>query len=157
MRDYLTFKQKLFEAASFLILVIAIICAAVMMSGTNGQIPIHYDIHGVPDRYGSPVTMVIFPIIMLLVNGILSVCLHFLPPSAWNFPFKVKPDRAPIVYMDACWMMLILMMIFAAYTLFFTLTSQMEDFNGLWGAVVLLVTVGLDIVFMMIKSWRDNM
>ncbi|WP_020594696.1 DUF1648 domain-containing protein [Spirosoma panaciterrae] len=55
-------------------------------------IAIHYNLHGQPDRWGSPATLLILPVIAFLVIGILwaSQKIH---PDFMNFPGPRTPEN----------------------------------------------------------------
>ncbi len=72
------------EILSYVMILGGIIFVIVYASTHPGEMPVHFDMDGNPDEYGSPWTFVFFPISMLVFNGILFVCLHFVNPKNWN-------------------------------------------------------------------------
>jgi len=62
-------------AISLLITAVTAIIAAIAIKSANGEIPVHWNINGEVDAYGSPLTLLIFPATSLLTT----LLLYFLP------------------------------------------------------------------------------
>lgn len=56
------------------------------------RIPVHYNLNGEPDRWGSPTTLLIPPFLCLLIEGLLWA-VRRVPPELMNFPGLRTPDN----------------------------------------------------------------
>ncbi len=55
------------------------------------QIPIHFDLAGHPDAWGSPLSLLLLPIIALFLYAIITAVSRF--PSAFNYPTRVTAQN----------------------------------------------------------------
>ena len=78
------------EILSWVLMLASLLIAIIGSVTLKGPIAIHFDGKGNPNGYGSPASMLLLPIIMMVTNGTVSLIGHFLDPSAWNMPFKVN-------------------------------------------------------------------
>ena len=74
------------EILSYVLLLVCFIIAIVGMATLPDEIPTHFTMSGEIDGYGSPGTLLILPIIMLICNGMTSLIMHVMPPTMWNTP-----------------------------------------------------------------------
>lgn len=111
------------EILSFVMILGGIIFVIVYASTHPGEMPVHFDMDGNPDEYGSPWTFVFFPISMLVFNGILFVCLHFVNPKNWNVGVTVTATNAVYLYSDISLMLSLLELSSGIYTLGFVPAS----------------------------------
>ena len=155
---YYTKVHMVFEILSFVMIVAALVVAAVGVITIDGDVPTHYDFKGNPDGYGSPATLLLMPIVMLLFGQLpISGIVHFLDASDWNMPFRVKPARQIRVYRDMMTMVILLELILAAITLFITVASFCQTMTGVGLATTLfIVLLALDIIVSLILAARHN-
>lgn len=115
-KPYIKKAHVIVEIVSYIILVVAF---AVAIYGMNvlDEITTRYKVNGVPDGNGSPKTLLILPLVMLLTNGTISLLMHLVGAKSFNMPVKVKPENAVLVYSDMIWMMVIIQVLIALYTL----------------------------------------
>lgn len=111
------------EILSYVMILGGIIFVIVYASTHPGDMPVHFDIDGNPDEYGSPWTFVFFPISMLVFNGIFFVCLHFVNPKNWNVGVTVTATNAVFLYSDISLMLSLLELSSGIYTLGFVPAS----------------------------------
>lgn len=74
---------------NYIIVLIALIAAAIVFPMLPEEIPTHFNAQGVPDSYGSPLTVFLLPGIMLFVN-ILAEVLKYADPKAANYQMFSK-------------------------------------------------------------------
>ena len=141
MKSYLRKKHIIVEILSYVLIWASIVISIIWSTRLPDKIATHFDASGNPDGYGSPYSFIVFPIIMLVTMAICSLILHFLPPSVWNMPVKVKPERAALVYGDAISMVVYMEFEFGLYSLFFTIISFMQ--KGAWMLPSTFVFMGL--------------
>lgn len=122
-RGFIQKKHIIIEILSYVLLMIAFILAIVAAVTTEGKIPTHYTLSGEIDGYGSAWTLLLMPIIMLITNGTVSVCLHLLPVSAWSTPQPVKPANSMRVYGDLAMMFVLLEIEISLFTVASTICS----------------------------------
>lgn len=85
------------------------------------EIPTSFDMSGNVTETGSPSFMILFVGIMLVTNAVLTLCLHVVPPNAWNMPKPVKPGNEIAVYGDVSAMCSELEAVMGLFTLLFNL------------------------------------
>mgnify|MGYP002961954574 CR=1 FL=1 len=93
-KPYMTKRHLVLEILSYVLLLVCFIIAIVGMATLPDEIPTHFTMSGEIDGYGSPGTLLILPIIMLICNGMTSLIMHVMPPTMWNTPSKLKPQNA---------------------------------------------------------------
>lgn len=84
------------EAASLVLLCLAWGWTAYALFGANPlptQIPVHFDVAGRPDRWGTPQMLWMFPVMSALTYGLMTLVARY--PSAFNFPMRIKPATRP--------------------------------------------------------------
>lgn len=67
---------------NYIIGLVALIFSAIAYPRLPEQIPIHFNAQGIPDGYGSPLTIFLLPAIILLVNVLAEVTKHADPRTA---------------------------------------------------------------------------
>jgi uncharacterized membrane protein len=67
---------------NYIIGLVALIFSAIAYPRLPEQIPIHFNAQGIPDGYGSPLTIFLLPAIILLVNVLAEVTKHADPRAA---------------------------------------------------------------------------
>ena len=67
---------------NYIIGLVALIFSAITYPKLPEQIPIHFNAQGIPDNYGSPLTIFLLPAIILLVNVLAEVTKHIDPRAA---------------------------------------------------------------------------
>ena len=82
-------------------------------------VPVHYNIYGVADRFGSKVTLIIIPIISIVSYLGLTFLNRF--PYIFNFPVKVSEQNRTILYKTATtmirWIKLFICLLFTVILL----------------------------------------
>ena len=69
-KPHITKKHCIFEILSYVILLVCFIIAIIGIVVLPDEIATHFDGAGNVDGYGSPVTLLFLPFIMLFTNGI---------------------------------------------------------------------------------------
>ena len=90
-KAYITETHLLFERVAWLLLAAAFAVCVYGAFTIKSDFPIHFDIYGNPDGYGSPLTMLLFPTVMLGVLALISIIVRRVPPEKMNMPFTLKP------------------------------------------------------------------
>ena len=80
------------EILSYVLLLVCFIIAIVGMATLPDEIPTHFTMSGEIDGYGSPGTLLILPIIMLICNGMTSLIMHVMPHN--HVEYAVKAETA---------------------------------------------------------------
>lgn len=130
--------MKIVEILSYVFLIGSIVYL-VVFSKTHpvGTVATHFNANGEPDAYGNPMEMVLLPCIFLLVNITMSVLIRFVPLDTWNYPIKtINPAAAPFIYKITLWMMVGIMFLFGAMSLYMSLIT------GKGGVLLKVGTVG---------------
>lgn len=149
--------HKVLIALSF-VMIIASIVVVIVFACTHeaGEVATHYDINGNPDDYSNPMGFVILPIIMLITNAIMALMLRYYPLDKWNYPIKVNPTSAALVYTDSVWLMILLMLLISIYCFGMSLAIGNLGKVGMWASLLLVGLLVLIVVTLMVKMIRDN-
>ena len=60
------------------------------------RVPIHFNAHGIPDRYGKKGSLLLEPILGLLILALLMFCQRF--PQWWNYPVEVTEENREHIF-----------------------------------------------------------
>ncbi len=71
---------------SYIICLVAFILSAIAFPNLPEQIPIHFNAQGIPDGYGSPLTVFLIPAIMLFINVLAEITKHT-DPRTVNYTY----------------------------------------------------------------------
>lgn len=154
-KGFLRIPHRVLEVLSYVFILVGMAYIVFLQIKTDGVIATHFDIHGNPDAYGSPMEYIVLPIILLIVNALMSLMLHFYPVDKWNMPCRVNANAAAKVFDDAIWLMVLLMFLFGVFSLTgcLVLTSKTSFFGiGIaWMALIFLLPI-----FFIVKIIKDN-
>lgn len=130
--------MKIVEILSYVFLIGSIVYLVIFSKNHPvGTVATHFNANGEPDAYGDPMEMIILPGIFIFTNVIMSVLLRFVPVDTWNYPMKtINPAAAPYIYKITMWMMVGMMFLFGAMSLYMSLIT------GKGGLLLKLGTVG---------------
>ena len=92
-RNYYTRFHMILEILSWVLMLASLLIAIIGSVTLKGPIAIHFDGKGNPNGYGSPASMLLLPIIMMVTNGTVSLIGHFLDPSAFVRHFQAGIHR----------------------------------------------------------------
>ena len=138
-RMYFRTSHRIAEIIAYVVTVLSVILAVVFAATTEGEIATHFNLAGEADKYGSPWSAIVLPIIMLLSNLMMLVIMRFVPISSWNMPAKVTDANRPYVYGDTIWVVVITMLMMAFISLFSVI--GMFFFRESYGAMIIGITV----------------
>lgn len=155
-KPYIRIRHIVVEIVSFVFLLASVIFAVIKAASIEGEIPTHYNLQGEIDGYGSPYTMLVLPIIMLLTFILISLVVHLVPMRYWNMPVKVKPERALVVYGDMVMMLLIMELLSGIYTLFETILFVDAEHSSRAITFVYIALLFGDIVVQIIRVINHN-
>jgi len=103
------------EFSSLLSVLCTIVLFVIFWNNAPQIVPIHYNIYGVADRFGSKTILIILPIISSMTYIGLTVLNKF--PQVFNFPAKVTEENKVILYKIATrmirWIKLFICLLFA--------------------------------------------
>jgi uncharacterized membrane protein len=109
------------------------------------QIPTHFDIAGRPDGWGSPLSLLLLPVVALFLYGAITTASRF--PSAFNYPTRVTAQNRDSLQQIAlnmmAWIKAELCSLFAVIQ-YSTIDTARQARNGL---SPLLMPLALVIVF----------
>lgn len=157
MKEYRTRLHVVLEIAAWLLLLATLLIAVYGIRTLPETIATHYNAAGEVDGYGSPATLLILPMLMILPLGIISLVIHFVRPEFWNTPFAVKEENAAVVYRDMTTMMHLVQVEIAAFMLYTQIKSFLQDGTRMLAATILfLVVLFATIIGMAVRAWRHN-
>jgi len=88
--------RKSLEAAALVLLCLTWGRTANALFGSDSlpaQIPIHFDLAGRPDRWGTPQMLWLIPLMAAVIYSLMTLVARY--PSAFNFPMRIKPATRP--------------------------------------------------------------
>ncbi|MDD3218581.1 MAG: DUF1648 domain-containing protein [Lachnospiraceae bacterium] len=115
------------------------------------SIAVHFALDGMPDRYGSPGSLFVLPLLMIFSLSIVSLVSHFVRPESWNMPFRVEERNRIVVYRKIFSMVYWVELEIALFTFYVQIKSFQQDGTGALTAVIIFMIV---LVFTIISfSW----
>lgn len=154
-RPYIKPVHIVAEFIGIITTVVALLYSVIKAAMTEGEIATHYDFSGNVDGYGSPWVMIILPIIMLVTMIIMVLSLHLASPGAWNFPFKVNPERAVLVYSDATMAIALMEAEIGIYTLAMSMTFT-DGKVAFPLSMILVAALAVSTTVCIVKAAKDN-
>jgi hypothetical protein len=88
--------RKVLEAIALVLLCLTWGWTAHAIFGSNAlpaQIPVHFDVAGRPDRWGTAQMLWMTPVMTAVIYGLMTLVARY--PSAFNFPMRIKPATRP--------------------------------------------------------------
>ena len=154
-KPYMTKRHLVLEILSYVLLLVCFIIAIVGMATLPDEIPTHFTMSGEIDGYGSPGTLLILPIIMLICNGMTSLIMHVMPPTMWNTPSKLKPQNAVRALQDMISMIAWMELEISVFTLFLTISIYRGKDAG--SSIILFVgALTVTIIYYIIAFQKHN-
>ncbi|SFB87972.1 hypothetical protein [Butyrivibrio sp. YAB3001] len=157
MKPYLTIHHIIQEIIGVVTGVAALIVSIVMLFTIKEPVPVHYDLAGNVDKYGSIGTVIVLQVFLLPTIFILLAAIHLFPLSLWSLPVKPKPGREVLIYRDTAYLVTLYTLQTGVYSLLSTVFMGLGK-TTLVGplSIVLCVTMILTAVVMIVKSILDN-
>lgn len=149
--------ERWLDAASWIFVVLGWAWATGFYQALPEQIPTHFNATGIPDGFGSKITVFLLPVLSLVIVGGLTFLAR--KPHHFNYPFVVTPENAAFEYRKA---RTILRVMNALVSLMFMLitwhtvraSTGGPDRLGLWfGALVALTLI---VPLALFFGWRDK-
>lgn len=157
MHGYRTRLHILLEAAAWLLLLASFLIAVYGIKTLPETIATHYNMAGEADGYGSPATLLILPISMIIPLGIVSLVAHFVRPEYWNTPFQVTERNAAAVYRNLATMMFLIELELSVFTLYTQVKSFLQDGTGMLAASgLLMLAMFVTIIVLSVRAWKYN-
>ena len=147
MKPFLTIHHLIQEIIGVIGEAISLIVAIVMIFTIKEPIPVHYDIAGNVDRYGSIGTIVIMPVIFIPCILILLAAVHVFPLSLWSLPVKPKPGREALIYRDTAYLVTLYTLQTGIYSLLSTIfagfgkTTLVGPLSAVWAISMVLTAL----------------
>ena len=122
-------------------------------------VPIHYNIYGIADGFGSRTTLVILPIISVLTYIGLTVLNKF--PHIFNFPVKVTEENKLFLYRTSTrmvrWTKLLICLLYASivWQQIRIMNNQIENLDNV-SFFILIACLVLCLIFYIVKMIRTN-
>ncbi|MFN3952442.1 MAG: DUF1648 domain-containing protein [Thermaurantimonas sp.] len=107
-------------------------------------IPVHFDLEGNADRYGSKTELILILVISSLLYTGISVLQKY--PHLYNYPFEIRENNALYQYTLAVRLLRVLkvVIIWIFFTILYTVRSGTDSFSGI--LIVMYVGVFLTVM-----------
>lgn len=155
-RPYITKRHLVIEILSYVLLVVCFMIAIVGMATLPDEIPTHFTMSGRIDGYGSPGTLLILPLTMLICNGMTSLIMHVMPPTMWNTPSKLKPQNAVRALQDMISMITWMELEISIFTLVFSIFLYQGKDSGMLSLVLFVGALTVTIVYYIVAFQKHN-
>lgn len=116
------------------------------------QIPTHFNASGEIDGYGSPSSLILLFVTMVLFGLMFFVITLF--PNIWNMPGKITENNALKAYSYMRSMICSLSLIITVTFAYMTIMSALQKPLGLWFTFISLILTFGDITFFIYKTVR---
>lgn len=122
-------------------------------------IPVHFDLKGQPDSYGSNASILFLPILSTLLYVGLTIINRY--PHIFNYPVKITPENALRQYTNATKMIRVLkLIVLGVFFLieFFTIRSALGASAGLgiWFLPFFLIVVYVPMGYFIFRAFRQK-
>lgn len=151
--------DKALEIIACLLLLLTAGLSIYAYTGMPETIPIHFNLQGQPDDYGSKGTIFLLPVVCVFTMGMMYFILKSPSMQKFNYPRKVKPENQEKFRLLS--LRLIRMIMVTVGILFLALTMEIWLIAtgvlrplGSWFFVLLLLLVFLPIGYYMIRVFR---
>lgn len=152
-----TKQHNIMEAVAWLAVLVCFGIAIYGIATLPDEIATHFTFRGEPDGYGSPTRLLILPVIMLSVDGVLSIVAHVVSPRHWNTPTAVTRDNSGAVYRALLTMTHLLQLEVSLWALFMESMSYLQNGFVLVPTLVFFVIFTVTIFGMVARMYRQNM
>lgn len=106
-----TFVDKVLEGLSLIALLSFGLYVGREYAGLPEEIPVHFNLRGEPDGYGSKVILWVLPCLGLFLWVLFQVLNRY--PHTFNYPFEITPENAAFQYGRATRLLRILLVVLA--------------------------------------------
>jgi hypothetical protein len=147
------------EVFSLLVVLATIILFVFFLISAPQIVPIHYNIYGVADKFGSKATLIILPVFSIITYVGLSILNRF--PYIFNFPVKVTEQNHLFLYKMATrmirWIKFLVCLIFADIVRQETRTFKYNEYaiNNI-SIFIILTCIMLCLTYYIVKMSRIN-
>lgn len=149
---YINKYHIIIEIISYVIMIGCFGGAIYNISISPEEVPIHYNLQGEIDGYGSPYTYLVLPLIMFFTNVMLSLLFHLLDAKYWNMPFTINPGKEIIVYRDMCYVFVVMELVFSIFTAVSVISEIFIEHNGNFMLIASLVMTMLLFILILIPA-----
>ena len=148
----------IWEMLGILGLVLLFAFPIIYYSHLPDTIPIHFDLKGNADGYGSKVTVWLLPIIGLFTYVMMFVINLY--PHTFNYLVPITPENAPRQYQIACRMIRVLNTVIVlgfTYFVYAFIQDALGKTNGLslWFIAAYIIAIFAVIIWALYRSKRD--
>ena len=155
----LTALDYIVEFFAFLFVLSSIVLYVIYWIKAPDIVPIHYNIHGEVDGYGSKTTLIIMPIINVLMYVGFTILNRY--PHIFNFPTTVTEENALFLYKTSTravrWIKLLMCLLFAYiiwHEVSIIITHQEPKLHGIYW--LLIATVAIYPIFPIVKMIKKR-
>jgi uncharacterized membrane protein len=157
IRPELSLLEKILQLLCIVITIATVVILIVMWNGLPEHVPTHFALSGIPDGYSVKTGLLSIPIIMFLIEILITVLERF--PYIYNFPIDVTENNAAALYQVSREMLTFLKALTAAMFSFIIFSSVLTA-KGIWHglpfyfAIITIVPISAVIVIYMIRMYK---
>lgn len=123
------------------------------------SVPVHYGLDGTPDRWGSPKELVLLPFVIVFMNALMSLVLHFVDPRYWNRPTTLEEGEEQAWYLMSARVIVRIGLEIALFVLAVQLGALLGNVGfalPLAGALVAAVVVTIAVPYARFRARRSK-
>ncbi len=152
-----SFDRKL-EVLCAMMLAVTWFLAIYALTFLPETIPVHFDLKGNPDRYGSKANLVILPIISTILYVGMTIINRY--PHIFNYPVKITEENALRQYANATKMIrvlkLVVLVVFFTIVFFTVRSASGATFQGVWFLPFFLAVVYIPLGYFIVRAYRKK-
>ncbi len=159
IKPELSFTDRLMESVGWVLLICYWIFLLYQFRDLPFRVPVHFDIHGIPNNYGKKGSLFALPVLASILFAGLSLLNRF--PYIFSYPVKITAENAPSQYAMATRLIRFLKMIITL--IFFLITrSSVRIAMGLdpgpdtWLLPLILFFLFMPVIIYIFKSVRSK-
>jgi uncharacterized membrane protein len=146
------------EVLSALILTATWFLAVYAFSFLPETIPVHFDLKGNPNRFGSKANLVVLPIISTILYTGMTIINRY--PHIFNYPVKITEENALRQYTNATKMLrvlkLVVLIVFFTIVFFTVRSASGATFQGIWILPFMLAVVYVPLGYFIVRAYRKK-
>ena len=157
-RPYIKKIHIILLIASIMISLAALILGFVYALTSDGPVPMHFDLQGNVNGYGSPWGIVIMPAVSVVMVITMGAVMLLVPADSWNIGIgHLRYTRKNLVYAECALMIALMALEFALFSLAFTICIMSSHPGLIAGAgATLVIAMTATVIIYFVRANRAN-
>ena len=135
--------RNITDVLCFLMILGYVMYLVVTWGNLPERVPIHFNVHGIPDRYGKKGSLLLEPILGLLILALLMFCQRF--PQWWNYPVEVTEENREHIFEIASKMMSVIKLLSIGVCLYAGISGNLGT-APMWPVWILITGIFVTLI-----------